>query len=111
MWSLGQLKSRTQFSTAVKGGTPIADSSIPSQRREVSESVSAAIPVLEGSGIGAGPSSSTVELQRGPPDRVTSPFSYHGGSTFPPGVVRKILVKDVGLTEEQSLKLLGKETS
>ena len=47
----------------------------------------------------------------GPPDRVTSPFSYHGGSTFPPGVVRKILVKEVGLTEEQALKLLGKETS
>jgi hypothetical protein len=32
-------------------------------------------------------------------------------STIPPGVVRKILVKDVGLTEEQALKLLGKETS
>lgn len=38
-------------------------------------------------------------------------FSYHGCSTIPPGVVRKILVKDVGLTEEQALKLLGEETS
>ena len=38
-------------------------------------------------------------------------FSYLGCSTMVPGVVRKIVVKDVGLTEEQALKLLGKETS
>ena len=38
-------------------------------------------------------------------------FSYHDSVTIPPGVVRKILVKDVGLTEAQALELLGRETS
>lgn len=36
-------------------------------------------------------------------------FSYHDGATVPPGVVRKILVKDVGLTEEEAVRLVGEE--
>lgn len=43
------------------------------------------------------------------PDRPPLTFSYHDGDTVPPGVVRKILVKDVGLTESEALELLGKE--
>lgn len=33
-------------------------------------------------------------------------FSYHDGVTVPPGVVRQILVKTVGLDEDQALELL-----
>ena len=33
-------------------------------------------------------------------------FSYHDGATVPPGVVRKILVKQIGLSEEDALELL-----
>jgi len=33
-------------------------------------------------------------------------FSYHGGATVPPGVVRKILVQTVGLDEDEALELL-----
>jgi predicted RNA binding protein YcfA (HicA-like mRNA interferase family) len=33
-------------------------------------------------------------------------FSYHDGVTVPPGVVRKILVGTVGLSEEEALGLL-----
>jgi len=33
-------------------------------------------------------------------------FSFHDGTTIPPGLVKKILVKDVGLSEEEALKLL-----
>ncbi len=33
-------------------------------------------------------------------------FSYHDGRTVPPGVVRKILVNDVGLSESRALDLL-----
>jgi predicted RNA binding protein YcfA (HicA-like mRNA interferase family) len=33
-------------------------------------------------------------------------FSYGKGATVPPGVVRKILVKDVGLSAEEALSLL-----
>lgn len=44
------------------------------------------------------------------PGRPPLTFSYHDGDTVPPGVVRKILVKDVGLTESEALELLGKET-
>jgi len=40
------------------------------------------------------------------PQRPDILFSYHGNVTVPPGVVRKILVKDVGLTEQDALKLL-----
>lgn len=34
-------------------------------------------------------------------------LSYHDGATIPPGVVRKILVRDVGLTESEALDLVG----
>ena len=33
-------------------------------------------------------------------------FAWHGTSTIPPGMVRKILVKDVGLTPEEVRALL-----
>lgn len=33
-------------------------------------------------------------------------FSYHEGATVPPGAVKKILTKDVGLSEEDALALL-----
>lgn len=57
----------------------------------------------------------TVARQTGSHRRLVAPnhppltFSYHKGATIPPGVVRKILVKDVGLTEEQALTILGVE--
>lgn len=41
------------------------------------------------------------------PGRPRLVFAYHSGQTFPPGLVRKILVKDVGLVEERALELLG----
>lgn len=33
-------------------------------------------------------------------------LSYHDGQTVPPGVIRKYLVKRIGLTEAEALKLL-----
>lgn len=33
-------------------------------------------------------------------------FSFHDGVTIPPRVVRKVLVDDVGLTQEEALELL-----
>lgn len=33
-------------------------------------------------------------------------FSYHDGATVPPGVVRHILVKTVGLAADEALELL-----
>jgi len=33
-------------------------------------------------------------------------FSFHDRATIPPGVVRKILTQDVGLTEREALDLL-----
>jgi predicted RNA binding protein YcfA (HicA-like mRNA interferase family) len=33
-------------------------------------------------------------------------FSFHDGTTLPRGLVRKILVKDVGLSEREALDLL-----
>jgi predicted RNA binding protein YcfA (HicA-like mRNA interferase family) len=33
-------------------------------------------------------------------------FSFHDGVTIPPGAVRKILTRDVGLSEQDALKLL-----
>ncbi len=44
--------------------------------------------------------------------RPTLTFAFHEGTEVPPGLVRKILVKDVGLEEAEALSLLGrKETS
>jgi predicted RNA binding protein YcfA (HicA-like mRNA interferase family) len=39
-------------------------------------------------------------------DRPEILFSYHDGATVPPGVVRKILVKIVGLDEDEAVGLL-----
>jgi predicted RNA binding protein YcfA (HicA-like mRNA interferase family) len=33
-------------------------------------------------------------------------FAFHDRDTIPPGLVRKILIKDVGLTEEEAFRLL-----
>ena len=33
-------------------------------------------------------------------------FAFHDGTTIAPGLVRKILVTDVGLTDEEARKLL-----
>ena len=33
-------------------------------------------------------------------------FSFHDGQTIPGGVVKKILTKDVGLSEEEARKLV-----
>jgi predicted RNA binding protein YcfA (HicA-like mRNA interferase family) len=33
-------------------------------------------------------------------------FAFHDNQTIPPGLVKKILVRDVGLSEEEALALL-----
>ena len=33
-------------------------------------------------------------------------FAWHDGATIPPGLVRKVLVKDVGLSEAAALALI-----
>jgi predicted RNA binding protein YcfA (HicA-like mRNA interferase family) len=33
-------------------------------------------------------------------------FAFHDKATIPPGLVRKILVRDAGLAEDEALKLL-----
>lgn len=33
-------------------------------------------------------------------------LAFHKGATIPRGLVRKILIKDVGLTEDQALEIL-----
>lgn len=38
--------------------------------------------------------------------RPTIHVAGHDGQTFPPGLVRKILVKDVGLSEDEAVGLL-----
>lgn len=54
----------------------------------------------------------TVERQRGSHRHLLAEgrppvlFSFHDRATVPPGLVRKILVKTVGLTAEDALKLL-----
>jgi predicted RNA binding protein YcfA (HicA-like mRNA interferase family) len=40
------------------------------------------------------------------PDMPQLLFSYHDGATVPPGVVRKYLVKIIGLSEDDALALL-----
>lgn len=44
-----------------------------------------------------------LQSERGYPDLM---FSFHDGATVPPGAVRKILTRDVGLTEQDALALL-----
>ena len=34
-------------------------------------------------------------------------FAFHDGQTIPPGLVRKILIKDVGLNEQEIQEMLG----
>lgn len=54
----------------------------------------------------------TVKRQRGSHRKLTSPeypplvFSFHDRVEVGPAMVRKILVKDVGLTETEALDLL-----
>jgi len=33
-------------------------------------------------------------------------FAFHDGQSIPPGLVRKVLVKDMGLSEEDAIELL-----
>lgn len=40
------------------------------------------------------------------PGRPRLIFAFHDGQTIGPGLVRKILVRDVGLSEEEALALL-----
>jgi predicted RNA binding protein YcfA (HicA-like mRNA interferase family) len=40
------------------------------------------------------------------PDHPPLTFAFHDGATIPGGLVRKILVRDVGLDEEEARKLL-----
>ena len=53
-----------------------------------------------------------VVRQSGSHRRMRSPshppltFAFHDGATIPAGLVRKILVKDIGLDEEEARKLL-----
>jgi predicted RNA binding protein YcfA (HicA-like mRNA interferase family) len=54
-----------------------------------------------------------ISRQEGSHRKLVSPhgypelmFSFHDNVTVPPGAVRKILVKDVGLSEQQALDLL-----
>jgi predicted RNA binding protein YcfA (HicA-like mRNA interferase family) len=36
-------------------------------------------------------------------------LAFHDDAELPPGLVRKILVRDIGLSEDEALKLLGKQ--
>jgi predicted RNA binding protein YcfA (HicA-like mRNA interferase family) len=53
-----------------------------------------------------------VVRQKGSHRRLESPngyppltFAWHDGATIPPGAVRKVLINDVGLTEEEASEL------
>ena len=58
------------------------------------------------------PLSYEVVRQRGSHRRLKAPgrpsltFAFHDGATIAPGLVRKILCRDVGLGEDEALKLL-----
>jgi predicted RNA binding protein YcfA (HicA-like mRNA interferase family) len=58
------------------------------------------------------PLSYEIARQRGSHRRLTAPawtpitFAFHDGATIAPGLVRKILCRDVGLGEDEALKLL-----
>jgi predicted RNA binding protein YcfA (HicA-like mRNA interferase family) len=58
------------------------------------------------------PLSYEIVRQRGSHRRLKGPgrppitFAFHEGAAVAPGVVRKILCRDVGLGEEEALKLL-----
>jgi predicted RNA binding protein YcfA (HicA-like mRNA interferase family) len=40
------------------------------------------------------------------PGRPPLTFAFHDRATVPPGLVRKVLVKDIGLAEDEARKLL-----
>jgi predicted RNA binding protein YcfA (HicA-like mRNA interferase family) len=40
------------------------------------------------------------------PGRPPLTFAFHDNATIPPGLVRKILIKDIGLAEDEARKLL-----
>lgn len=55
-----------------------------------------------------------IKAQRGSHKKMASrdghpqlTFAFHDGDEVPPGLVRKILVKDVGLAAEAASQLLG----
>jgi predicted RNA binding protein YcfA (HicA-like mRNA interferase family) len=54
----------------------------------------------------------TVSRQKGShrvmeaPDRPRLLFSFHDGADIPPGLVRKVLVTDVGLDADEALDIL-----
>lgn len=48
-------------------------------------------------------SHATLESSNGYP---TLHFAFHDNTTLPPGLVRKILTRDVGLTEDEARALL-----
>jgi hypothetical protein len=69
----------------------------------------------EGEAALGGARKATAELQGGSPvrhRRMESPshppltFAFHDKATIPAGLVRKILIRDVGLDEEGARKLL-----
>ena len=55
------------------------------------------------SSTGSGSSHVKLESANGYPELL---FAFHDKQTLPGGLVRKILTKDVGLSEEEALKLL-----
>jgi predicted RNA binding protein YcfA (HicA-like mRNA interferase family) len=40
------------------------------------------------------------------PGRPPLTFAFHDSATIPPGLVRKILIKDIGLAEDEARELL-----
>lgn len=53
-----------------------------------------------------------VSCQKGSHRRLVAPerppltFAFHDGQRLPPGLVKKVLTRDVGLSEEEMLELL-----
>jgi predicted RNA binding protein YcfA (HicA-like mRNA interferase family) len=60
-------------------------------------------PLAYSAATGTGGSHTKLMSANGYPELL---FAFHDGQTLPPGLVRKILVKDVGLTPEAALALL-----
>jgi hypothetical protein len=74
------------------------------------------IPVDESEAPAGGLATQAAQLPSGAPGRVPSTleapgrpaltFAFHDNATVPSGLVRKILVRDVGLAEDEARKLL-----
>lgn len=74
------------------------------------------LPVDEGQAAAGDPRTQATGLPRGTPVRLASPhgvaglppltFAFHDKATIPAGLVRKILVRDLGLAEDEARKLL-----